>query len=152
MTLLNDDDILSEDQRAICAGVRAVVSRFGGGYWPGHGASGDFPEEFQGIQHPLAERWMALAAANLMALQAAKLHDSGKPCGPEANAAKFPGGRASYDSALRAGLTHGGFGCAREHHVERLPREATLTRIAPVTEQLIMSFIAEKVLGQPKSY
>lgn len=106
----------------------------------------------QGIQHPLAERWMALAAANLMALQAARLYDSGLPCGAEANSAKFLGARAGYDAALQAVLTHGGFGYAKEYHVERLLREVTVTRIAPVTEQLIMSFIAEKVLGLPKSY
>lgn len=106
----------------------------------------------QGIQHPLAERWMALAAANLMALQAAKLYDSGRPCGAEANAAKFLGARAGYESCLQSVMTHGGFGYAKEYHVERLLREVTVTRIAPVTEQLIMSFIAEKVLGLPKSY
>lgn len=106
----------------------------------------------QGIQHPLAERWMGLAAANLMALQAAKLYDAGKPCGAEANAAKFLAARAGHDACLQAVLTHGGFGYAKEYHVERLLREVTLTRIAPVTEQLIMSFIAEKVLGLPKSY
>lgn len=106
----------------------------------------------QGIQHPLAERWMALAAANLMALQAAKLYDTGRPCGAEANATKFLGARAGYESCLQAVMTHGGFGYAKEYHVERLLREVTVTRIAPVTEQLIMSFVAEKVLGLPKSY
>ena len=106
----------------------------------------------QGIQHPLAERWMELAAANLMGLQAARLYDTGKPCGAESNAVKFLGARAGYESCLRSVLTHGGFGYAKEYHVERLLREVTITRIAPVTEQLIMSFIAEKVLGQPKSY
>lgn len=106
----------------------------------------------QGIQHPLAERWMALAAANLMALQAAKLYDSGRSCGAEANATKFLGARAGYESCLQSVMTHGGFGYAKEYHVERLLREVTVTRIAPVTEQLIMSFIAEKVLGLPKSY
>ena len=106
----------------------------------------------QGIQHPLAERWMGLAAANLMGLQAARQYDAGKPCGAEANAAKFLGARAGYDACLQSVLTHGGFGYAKEYHVERLLREVTITRIAPVTEQLIMSFIAEKVLGLPKSY
>ena len=106
----------------------------------------------QGIQHPLAECWMNLAAANLMALQAARLYDLGKPCGAEANAAKFLGARAGYDACLQSVLTHGGFGYAKEYHVERLLREVTITRIAPVTEQLISSFIAEKVLGLPKSY
>jgi acyl-CoA dehydrogenase len=106
----------------------------------------------QGIQHPLAERWMGLAAANLMALQAAKLYDSGRPCGAEANSTKFLGARAGYEACLQSVLTHGGFGYAKEYHVERLLREVTVTRIAPVTEQLILCFIAEKVLGLPKSY
>jgi len=106
----------------------------------------------QGIQHPLAERWMALEAAWLMAMKAAWLYDSEKECGAEANSAKFLGARAGYDAALQAVLTHGGFGYAKEYHVERLLREVTVTRIAPITEQLIMCFIGEKVLGLPKSY
>jgi len=106
----------------------------------------------QGIQHPLAERWMYLEAAWLMAMKAAELYDSGKPCGAEANAAKFLGARAGYEACERAIFTMGGFGYAKEYHVERLFREVTVTRIAPITEQLINSFIAEKVLGLPKSY
>ena len=106
----------------------------------------------QGIQHPLAERWMALEAAWLMAMKAAWLYDSEKSCGAEANTAKFLGARAGYDAALQAVLTHGGFGYAKEYHVERLLREVTVTRIAPITEQLILCFIGEKVLDLPKSY
>ena len=106
----------------------------------------------QGIQHPLAERWMALEAAWAMVMKGAWLYDQHQPCGAEANAAKFLGARAGYDSCLQAVLTHGGFGYAKEYHVERLLREVTITRIAPVTEQLILSFIAEKVLDLPKSY
>ena len=106
----------------------------------------------QGIQHPLAERWMYLESAWLMAMRAAALYDSGQPCGAEANAAKFLGARAGYDACLQAVLTFGGFGYAKEYHVERLLREVTVTRIAPVTEQLILSYIAEKVLDQPRSY
>lgn len=106
----------------------------------------------QGIQHPLAERWMYLESAWLMAMKAAELYDSGKPCGAEANTAKFLGARAGYDACERAIFTMGGFGYAKEYHVERLFREVAVTRIAPITEQLIMSFIAEKVLGLPKSY
>jgi acyl-CoA dehydrogenase len=106
----------------------------------------------QGIQHPLAEKWMYLEAANLMAMQAARLYDTGKACGAEANSAKFLGARAGYEACLQAVLTHGGFGYAKEYHVERLLREVMITRIAPVTEQLILSFIAEKVLDLPKSY
>ncbi len=106
----------------------------------------------QGIQHPLAERWMALEAAWGMVMKGAWLYDQQQPCGAEANAAKFLGARAGFDSCLQAVLTHGGFGYAKEYHVERLLREVTLTRIAPVTEQLILSFIAEKVLDLPRSY
>src|SRR6202522_1862813 len=106
----------------------------------------------QGIQHPLAENWMYLEAAWLMAMKAAELYDSGRPCGAEANSAKFLGARAGHDAAWQAVMTHGGFGYPREYHVERLYREAALSRLAPITEQLIMSFIAEKVLELPKSY
>ena len=106
----------------------------------------------QGIQHPLAERWMALEAAWAMVMKGAWLYDQHQPCGAEANTAKFLGARAGFDSCLQAVLTHGGFGYAKEYHVERLLREVTVTRIAPVTEQLILSFIAEKVLDLPKSY
>jgi acyl-CoA dehydrogenase len=106
----------------------------------------------QAIQHPLAERWMALEAAWAMVMKGAWLYDHHQPCGAEANTAKFLGARAGYDAALQAVLTHGGMGYAKEYHVERLLREVTMTRIAPITEQLILSFVAEKVLGLPKSY
>jgi acyl-CoA dehydrogenase len=106
----------------------------------------------QGIQHPLAECWMALEAAWLMTMKAAWLYDNGRPCGAEANAAKFLGARAGQNAAMQAVLTHGGMGYAREYQVERLLREVTVTRIAPVTEQLILCHLAETVLGLPKSY
>jgi len=106
----------------------------------------------QGIQHPLAERWMALEAAWAMVMKGAWLYDQQQPCGAEANTAKFLGARAGYDACLQAVLTHGGFGYAKEYHVERLLREVTVTRIAPITEQLILSYIAERVLDLPKSY
>ena len=106
----------------------------------------------QGIQHPLAERWAALEAAWLLTMKAGWLYDNGRPCGAEANAAKFLGARAGHDAAMQAVLTHGGMGYAKEFHVERLRREVILTRIAPVTEQMILSFIGENVLGLPKSY
>ena len=106
----------------------------------------------QGIQHPLAERWMYLESAWRMALRGAALYDAGEPCGAEANAAKFLGARAGHDAAWQAIATHGGFGYAKEYHVERLYREVALTRLAPITEQLILSFIAEKVLDLPRSY
>ena len=106
----------------------------------------------QGIQHPLAQCWTQLESAYWMVLRAAWLYDSGQPCGAEANAAKFLAGRAAFDTATRAVLTHGGMGYAREYQVERLFREAILTRIAPVSEELVLSFLAERVLGLPKSY
>jgi len=106
----------------------------------------------QGIQHPLAENWAYLESAFWMAMRAAHLYDTKKPCGAEANAAKFLGARAAFDACTRSVMTHGGMGYAKEFQVERLFRESILTRIAPVTEQLILSFIAENVLGLPKSY
>ena len=106
----------------------------------------------QGIQHPLAEKWMYLESAWLMTMRAAQLYDDGLPCGAEANSAKLIAARAGHDAAWQAVMTLGGFGYAREYHVERLFREAALTRLAPITEQLILSYIAEKVLGLPKSY
>jgi acyl-CoA dehydrogenase len=106
----------------------------------------------QSIQHPLAENWMYLEAAYNMAMKAAWLYDNEKPCGAEANTAKFLGARAGYDACFQAVMTHGGMGYAKEYHVERLLREVTVTRIAPITEQLISCFIAEKVLDLPKSY
>jgi acyl-CoA dehydrogenase len=106
----------------------------------------------QGIQHPLAANWMALEAANLMVFKAAWLYDQGKPCGAEANSAKYLAGEASFDACQQALMTHGGFGYAKEYHVERYLRESLVGRIAPVSPQLILCFIAERVLGLPKSY
>jgi acyl-CoA dehydrogenase len=106
----------------------------------------------QGIQHPLAESWISLEAALLMAERAAELYDAGQPCGAEANGAKLLGSRAGYQACQQAVLTMGGMGYAKEYHVERLLREVLMTRIAPVTDQMILNFIAERVLGLPKSY
>ena len=106
----------------------------------------------QGIQHPLAERWVDLEAGTLMYRRAAWLYDQGRECGAEANAAKFFCAEAGFRAAEQASLTHGGMGYAKEYHVERYFREAMLPRLAPVSTQLILSFIAEKVLGLPKSY
>lgn len=106
----------------------------------------------QAIQHPLAENWMHLEAANLMVFKAADLFDRNLPCGAEANAAKFLGAEAGYQACLQAVMTHGGFGYAKEYHVERYLRESLIPRIAPISPQLVLCFIAEKVLGLPKSY
>jgi len=106
----------------------------------------------QAIQHPLAKNWMELEAANLMVMKAAWLYDQGLPCGAEANAAKYLAGEASFDACQQAVMTHGGFGYAKEYHVERFLRESLIGRIAPVSPQLVLCFIAERVLGLPKSY
>ena len=106
----------------------------------------------QGVQHPLAKCWMELEAANLMVLNAAWRYDQGLPCGAESNAAKYLAGEAGFSACETALLTHGGFGYAKEYHVERYFREAMLLRIAPISIQLIMCYIAEKVLGLPRSY
>jgi acyl-CoA dehydrogenase len=106
----------------------------------------------QGIQHPLARCWAELEAAFLMVLKAASLYDSGQECGAEANAAKYLAGEAGFRACETAVMTHGGMGYAQEYHVERYLRESLIPRIAPVSPQLALSFIAEKVLGLPKSY
>lgn len=106
----------------------------------------------QAIQHPLAQRWIELEAAGLLYQKAAWLYDQGQSCGAEANAAKYLCAEAGYAACETAVLTHGGMGYAKEFHVERLLREAMLPRLAPVSAQLILCFIAEKVLGQQKSY
>ena len=106
----------------------------------------------QAIQHPLAESWMELEAANLMVMAAATEFDAGRPAGAAANAAKYLAAEAGFKACERAVMTHGGFGYAREYQVERYMREILITRIAPVSPQLILCFIAEKVLGLPKSY
>ncbi len=106
----------------------------------------------QGIQHPLAQAWMQLEAADLMVFKAASMYDAGKPCGPYANTAKYLAAEAGYNACQTAVMTLGGMGYAKEYHVERLLRESFIPRIAPVSPQLIMCFIAEKVLGLPRSY
>lgn len=106
----------------------------------------------QGIQHPLADAWAQLAAADLMVWKAAALYDSGQPCGAEANAAKYLGAEACFAACERSVLTHGGMGFAKEYHVERYMREAFLPRIAPVSREMILNYIGERVLGLPRSY
>jgi len=106
----------------------------------------------QGIQHPLAERWIELEAAELMVLRAAAAYDRGEEAGAYANAAKYCAAEAGFRACETAVMTHGGMGYAREYHVERYFREIQIARIAPVSSQLILSHIAERVLGLPKSY
>ena len=106
----------------------------------------------QAIQHPLARHWMELEAAHLMVFRAAALYDAGQPCGAEANAAKYLAAEAAFKTCETAIMSHGGMGYAKEFHVERYLRESLITRIAPVTPHMILNFIAEKVLGLPRSY
>ncbi len=106
----------------------------------------------QGIQHPLARAWMNLEAANLMAMKAGALYDSKQPCGVEANSAKFLAAEAAFSACETAVQTLGGMGYSAEYHVERYLRECFIPRIAPVSPQMIMNFIAEKALGLPRSY
>jgi acyl-CoA dehydrogenase len=106
----------------------------------------------QGIQHPLARCWMNLEAADLMTMKAAALYDAGKECGAEANTAKFLAAEAAFTACETAIQTHGGMGYSAEFHVERYLRESFIPRIAPISPQMIMNHIAEKVLGLPKSY
>jgi acyl-CoA dehydrogenase len=106
----------------------------------------------QGVQHPLARCWMELEAANLLAYQAAWLYDRGDHCGLQANAAKYLAGEAGFKACETAILTMGGNGYAKEFDVERYLRDIMVARIAPITPQLIFSYVAEKALGLPKSY
>jgi len=106
----------------------------------------------QAIQHPLAQCWAELEAANLMAFKAASLYDAGEPCGGEANAAKYLSSEAGFRACERAVLTHGGMGYAKEYHVERYFREIMISRIAPVSREMILNYISERVLGLAKSY
>ena len=106
----------------------------------------------QAIQHPLAESWAQLQAAWMMCMKAASLFDAGEPCGAEANAAKYLSSEAGFTACERAVMTHGGMGYAKEFHVERLMREVMINRIAPVSQQMVLNFISERVLGLPKSY
>jgi acyl-CoA dehydrogenase len=106
----------------------------------------------QGVQHPLAKSWCELEAAWMMVLKAAWLYDNGKPAGEAANAAKYLAGEAGFEACQTAVMTHGGFGYAKEYHVERYLREVMVPRIAPISPQLVLCYIAERVLGMPKSY
>jgi len=106
----------------------------------------------QSIQHPLAANWAQLEAANLMTFKAASLYDNDESCGAEANAAKYLAGEAAFETCTNAVMTHGGMGYAKEFHVERYLREVLIHRLAPVSPQLILCYLAERVLGLPKSY
>ncbi len=106
----------------------------------------------QGIQHPLARCWAQVEAANLMVMKAATLFDRGEDCGVEANAGKYLAAEAGFEACHTAMLTLGGMGYAQEYHVERYLREILIPRTAPVSQHMILNFLAEKVLELPKSY
>jgi acyl-CoA dehydrogenase len=106
----------------------------------------------QGIQHPLAKCWAQLEAANLMVMKAATMFDKGLDCGVDANAGKYLAAEAGFEACHTAMLTLGGMGYAQEYHVERYLREVLIPRTAPVSPHMILNFLAEKVLGLPKSY
>jgi alkylation response protein AidB-like acyl-CoA dehydrogenase len=106
----------------------------------------------QAIAHPLAMAWAKLETAELMCLKAAWLFDHGRPCGSESNTAKLMAGEAGFEACDVALQTHGGYGYAKEFHVERLWREVRLYKIAPVSQQMVLNYLSEHVLGLPKSY
>lgn len=106
----------------------------------------------QAIAHPLADAWARMEAAELLAYKAAHLFDTGQPCGREANAAKYLATDAAFKAADAALQTHGGFGYAKEYHVERLWREVRLMRLAPISNEMVLNYVSHKVLGLPKSY
>jgi len=106
----------------------------------------------QAVAHPLADSWIRLHAAELVAMQAAALFDAKLPCGPEANAAKFLGSEAGFEACDRAMQTHGGFSYAKEYHVERFWRESRLLKVAPISQEMVLNYISTKVLGLPRSY
>jgi acyl-CoA dehydrogenase len=107
---------------------------------------------YQAVAHPLADRWAHLQAAELMALRAAELYDAGKKCGAEANSAKYLAADAGFEACDTALQTHGGYGYAKEYHVERLWRESRLFRLAPISQEMVLNYLSEHVLGLPKSY
>jgi alkylation response protein AidB-like acyl-CoA dehydrogenase len=106
----------------------------------------------QAVAHPLATAWAKLEAAELITMKAAWLFDHGRPCGAEANTAKLLAAEAGFEACDVAVQTHGGYGYAKEFHVERLFREVRLYKIAPISQQMVLNHLAEHVLGLPRSY
>ncbi|MCB2132173.1 MAG: acyl-CoA/acyl-ACP dehydrogenase [Rhodobacteraceae bacterium] len=146
---LNPERILVAGE---CIGIARNAITRAAGYAKERSVFGRPIGQNQGVQHPLAKAWAKVEAANLMVMHAAELYDSQLSCGVEANAAKLLAAEAAVEATQVAQLTFGGFGYAKEYHVERLVREALLFHIVPVTPHMLMSFIAEKALGLPKSY
>ena len=106
----------------------------------------------QGVQFPIAEAYIEIEAANLMRYKACALFDAGQPCGAEANMAKYLAAKASWDAANACIQFHGGFGFANEYDIERKFRETRLYQVAPISTNLILSYVAEHELGLPRSF
>jgi acyl-CoA dehydrogenase len=106
----------------------------------------------QGVQFPIARAYAEIESAALMVRKAAALFDAGRPCGPEANMGKLLGSEAAWHAGEAAMQCHGGFGFAREYDIERKWRETRLFQIAPISTNLVLAYIAEHVLGMPRSY
>jgi acyl-CoA dehydrogenase len=106
----------------------------------------------QGVQFPIAEAHIEIEAANLMRFEACRLFDAGEPCGAQANMAKYLAAKASWEAANACIQFHGGFGFAAEYDVERKFRETRLYQVAPISTNLILSYVAEHVLGLPRSF
>jgi acyl-CoA dehydrogenase len=141
--ILNAAEVIGMGRRALDKAVRYANERVVFGRPIGKN---------QSIQHPLAECWAELGAAELMTMHAAELYDAGQPCGAQANAAKYLAADAGFHACDRAIRTHGGMGYAAEYHVERYFREMVATQLAPVSREMILNFISERELGLPKSY
>ncbi|WP_336741671.1 acyl-CoA dehydrogenase family protein [Aureimonas altamirensis] len=106
----------------------------------------------QGVQFPIAESFIEVEAANLMRFEACRLYDENRPCGTEANMAKYLAAKASWEAANACLQFHGGFGFAAEYDIERKFRETRLYQVAPISTNLILSYVAEHVLGLPRSF
>jgi Acyl-CoA dehydrogenases len=106
----------------------------------------------QSIQHPLAKNWIELEAAELLIEKASYQYDNGENSGGLANAAKYFAAEAAFKAATQAVVTLGGMGYAKEYHVERLFRESLIPKLAPVSSEMILNYVSEKILGFPKSY
>lgn len=106
----------------------------------------------QGVQFPIAEAHIEIEAANLMRFEACRLYDAGEPCGAQANMAKYLAAKASWEAANACIQFHGGFGFAAEYDVERKFRETRLYQVAPISTNLILSYVAEHILGLPRSF
>jgi acyl-CoA dehydrogenase len=106
----------------------------------------------QGVQFPIAESFIEVEAANLMRFEACRLYDAGQPCGAQANMAKYLAAKASWEAANACIQFHGGFGFACEYDVERKFRETRLYQVAPISTNLILSYVAEHILGLPRSF